>query len=83
MASAPNVFCPPVMGLGVSFWVNPGAPAILVPLPGLPSTCTSIPLALPAGTPPGVQGYMQVVFLVGGPPAVDATNGMAFTVGAP
>jgi hypothetical protein len=80
----PGLFCPGgAPGAGTTIWVDPTPPGAVIPL-GVLTPCASIPLPIPALAPIGVQAYAQIVFLPGGsPPASDATNGLAVTVGAP
>lgn len=80
----PGFLCPAQPGVGTKLWVDPSPPALLSNLGPLPGGCVSIPLPIPAAAPPGLQGFMQLVFIpVGGPPAVDATNGLAVTISLP
>jgi len=80
----PGFLCPPLPGLGTFFHVDPGAPALTLFFAGLGPGCNAIPLPIPAATPVGVRVFAQMFFVPpGGPPVVDATNGLAFTIGAP
>ncbi len=78
----PGFACPPLGAVGTTLWVSPPLLVILA-LGALPPGCVAIPLAIPPGAPTGVQVFMQVIMMAGGPPAADATNGLAFTLGPP
>jgi hypothetical protein len=78
----PGFACPPLGAVGTTLWVSPPLLVILA-LGALPPGCVAIPLPIPAGAPTGVQVFMQAIMMAGGPPAADATNGLAFTLGPP
>lgn len=77
-------FCPPITGAQTSVWVNPAPPGSVTNIGPLPGPCFALPLPIPAGVPPGLEAFVQIVFIPpGGPPAVDATNAVAVTVMLP
>lgn len=80
----PGFLCPPLPGVGTKIWVDPSAPGIVIALPPFGPACSPIPLPIPAATPPGLELFAQMVFIgTTGPPAIDATNGIAATVALP
>jgi len=79
----PGFFCPALPGVGTKIYVDPTPPGFILPLGGLPAGCAPVPLPIPAAVPVGLQVFLQVVFLSGGPPAVDASNGLEFAIGLP
>ncbi|MCB9896533.1 MAG: hypothetical protein H6825_00890 [Planctomycetes bacterium] len=80
----PGFFCPPVPGVGTKIWVDPTAPGTVIALPALGPGCVPIPLAIPPAVPAGLEIFAQMVFVgPGGPPALDATNGVEAAIGLP
>ncbi|MCB9896532.1 MAG: hypothetical protein H6825_00885 [Planctomycetes bacterium] len=80
----PGFLCPPLPGVGTKIWVDPTPPGAVISLPAFGPACTPIPLPIPAGTPVGLEIFAQMVFVgPGGPPALDATNGVAATIALP
>lgn len=80
----PGYFCPALPGVGTKIWVDPTPPGMVIALPALGPGCTPLSLPIPAGAPPGLNAFAQFVFVgPGGPPALDATAGLAFTLGTP
>jgi hypothetical protein len=80
----PGFLCPPKPGLGTTIWVDPSPPALIIPLGPLPMgpPCFGLPMPIPAGIPPGIVIFAQAVFIPpGGPPAYDASKGIAITIG--
>ncbi|MCB9896452.1 MAG: hypothetical protein H6825_00485 [Planctomycetes bacterium] len=80
----PGYFCPGIPGVGTKIYVDPTFPGSVTPLPALGPGCTMLPLPIPSGAPAGLNVFAQFVFLgTSGPPALDATGGLAFTLGPP
>ncbi len=83
----PGYACPALPGIGTNFWVLPGGPpGRILYLGALPpgTVCPVLPAPIPAGLPPGIELFVQVVFWTpGATTAVDATNGVAITIGLP
>jgi len=80
----PGFFCPALAGLSTKIYVDPTAPGLVNNLGPLGPGCIPMPLPIPAAVPIGLRVFVQFVFLPpGGPPAVDASNGLAFTIGRP
>jgi len=79
----PGFACPPLFAAGATLWVTPPFLVILF-LGALPPICVPIPTAIPPAVPAGVQVFLQCIMLgPGGPPALDATNGVCITLGPP
>jgi len=77
----PGYLCPPAPGIGTLFWVDPTGFLIILG-PSTPA-CTTIPLAIPASAPTGLNVFFQFVFVNTSSVAVDSTEGCAFTITAP
>ncbi len=78
----PGFACPPLGAVGTTLFVTPPFIVILA-LGALPPGCVAIPTPIPPAVPTGVQVFLQAIMMAGGPPAADATNGLAITVGPP
>jgi hypothetical protein len=77
-------FCPPITGASTNIWVDFTPPGSITNLGPLPGPCVALPAFIPAATPIGLELFAQIVFIpTTGPPASDATNGVAVTVMLP
>ena len=78
--------CPPLAAAGTDVWVNPFPPAILMPLVSVGGQCNPIPTPIPGGVPGGITVLVQLAAIDLSDPfgtALDATEGMAFTIAVP
>src|SRR5690606_26905942 len=59
----PGFLCPPLLGVGTSFWVDPTL--IIQPLGVLPfgNVCFQVAVPLGPGLPPGLEIFVQAIFL--------------------
>jgi len=80
----PGFLCPPVMGSGGKFWVDPagGAPAFFFFTPPPGPICVPIATAIPAAVVTGSQVFFQFFFATA-PTIKSHTEGCVFTITAP